>query len=490
MAQESGGHFGDLLSSGTVLRNYEIGRVIGRGGFSVVYRGIHREIGATVAIKEYYPSEIAGRQGDTIRPSQTIHKEAFEDGLRRFADEARRLESFRDCPVIVTCRDLFRANGTAYMVMDYVDGRSLSDLLERREANGIPFTERDLLAVVRPLLAGLSVVHKAGVYHRDIKLSNILIRKSDSQPVLIDFGAAKQVTSALTKSFAPYTDGYAAMEQVGEGEIGAWTDIYGLGAVMWRIVAGNAPPWMPPRPTPVQRRALAQMQGMADPLPQAQEIGSGMFTPRLLSTIDECLTISPTSRIASCEALITRLGADISGGTASGQPSQSALEVTGVSVVDSALKQTAPRRRTRRYRWVAPGLLALVVLTAWFMNDFWPFSGRGPDESPSAFDGALTSELGDESPPRSRPTPTSPLVLYDTNRNGVISCDEARAAGIVPVRRGHPAYLFMVDLDNDGIVCESGGHRSTDGQTVRGPQPGTFTRGSHADIVLQVQGTP
>lgn len=309
-----------------------------------------------------------------------------------------------------------------------------------------------------------------------------------------------------------------------------------------------------------------------------------MFTPRLLSTIDECLTISPTSRIASCEALITRLGADISEGTASGQPSQSALEVTGVSVVDSALKQTAPRRRTRRYRWVAPGLLALVVLTAWFMNDFWPFSGRGPDESPSAFDGALTSELGDESPPRSRPTPTSPLVLYDTNRNGVISCDEARAAGIVPVRRGHPAYLFMVDLDNDGIVCESGGHRptdgqtpqvpgrgldeppsgsagglasepgdesppsvpprpgplaqydsngngviscaearaariapvrrghpaysfmvdsdndgivceagghrSTDGQTVRGPQPGTFTRGFHADIVLQVQGTP
>jgi len=232
-----------------------------------------------VAIKEYYPSEIAGRQGDTIRPSQTIHKEAFEDGLRRFADEARRLDSFRDCPVIVTCRDLFRANGTAYMVMDYVDGRSLSDLLERREANGMPFTERDLLAVVRPLLAGLSVVHKAGVYHRDIKLSNILIRKSDSQPVLIDFGAAKQVTSALTKSFAPYTDGYAAMEQVGEGEIGAWTDIYGLGAVMWRIVAGNAPPWMPPGQHPYSAERSLRCRGWRNRSRRPRRSAPGCLLP-------------------------------------------------------------------------------------------------------------------------------------------------------------------------------------------------------------------
>ena len=307
MGQETDHSLGEVLRPGSALRDYEIGRVLGRGGFGVVYQGHHLELGSRVAMKEYFPSEVARRIGGTIQPSRSDNKDAYEDGLRRFVDEARRLESFRDCRIIVTFRDLFRANGTAYLVMDFVEGLPLSDLLARREDNGQPFTESDLLSVIRPVLEGLQVIHAAGVYHRDIKPSNILIRRSDSQPVLIDFGAAKQVVSGLTKSLAPYTDGYAAMEQVGEGEIGPWTDLYGLGAVMWRMVAGGSPPWTPPNPLTVQRRAYALMQGQEDPMPPAQQIGAGRFTLNLLQTIDACLAVSHSARLSSCDDLIAAL---------------------------------------------------------------------------------------------------------------------------------------------------------------------------------------
>lgn len=274
----------------------------------MVYRALHRELGTEVAIKEFFPSELALRVDQTVQPSRSEHESPFEDGLRRFVEEAKRLEGLRDCPTIVTCRDLFRANGTAYMVMDYVEGLPLSTLLQRREANADPFNEQDLLEVIKPLLAGLQVVHASGVYHRDIKPSNILIRRADNQPVLIDFGAAKQETAGLTKSMAPYTDGYAAMEQVGEGEIGPWTDVYGVGAVMWRMVAGCAPPFDPPNPVSVQRRAFEVMQGAEDPMPSAVELGSGRFAPNLLETIDSCTRIQPRRRLQSCRDIQERIG--------------------------------------------------------------------------------------------------------------------------------------------------------------------------------------
>ncbi len=298
---------GDFLGSGTVLRGYEIKSVVGRGGFGVVYKGHHRILDSDVAIKEFFPRELARRRSGIVQPMESGCEESFQDGLQRFMAEGRRLEALRDHPNIVICRDLFLTNGTSYMVMDFVDGLPLSALLGQREKNGDPFTEEDLLDVILPLLAGLKRVHESGLYHRDIKPSNILIRRQDNQPVLIDFGAAKQESSGATKSMAPYTDGYAAMEQVGEGTIGPWTDIYGVGALMWRMVAGGGPPWVPPSPTKVQHRALEVLQGGTDPLPPASAVGSGRFSPRLLKSIDQCLTISDSSRIRSCDQLLVKI---------------------------------------------------------------------------------------------------------------------------------------------------------------------------------------
>lgn len=296
-----------MLDKGHILNAYEIHSVIGQGGFGVVYKGRHLELEAEVAIKEYFPSELCVRRGQAVKPSKPEFQSVFEENLDRFIREAKQLQHFRDCLNIVTCRDLFRANGTAYIIMDYVHGLSLSALLERRESSGKPFTQHDLLQVILPLLEGVQIIHKSGVCHRDIKPSNILIRKEDSVPVLIDFGSAKHEVSRHTKSLAPYSDGYAAMEQIGEGEIGPWTDIYGVGAVMWRMVAGGNPPFSPPNPLPTQQRVLKVIQGHHDPLPPAVHIGDGRFSNDILRSIDDCMTINPNDRIKSCHTLLSKL---------------------------------------------------------------------------------------------------------------------------------------------------------------------------------------
>ena len=238
----------NALPFGTVLnRVYTVEAELGHGGVGIVYRARHQELGP-VAIKEYLPTELVVREGQSVHPVNMDSQGFFEEGMNRFLQEAKQLIRFRMHPSIVSCRDFFRANGTAYLVMDLEEGMSLSELLHARETEGCPFDEEDLRTVMVPLLEGLDLVHAAGVLHRDVKPANILIRREDDRPVLIDFGAAKQEFALHSKSMAPFSPGYAAIEQVAEGRLGRWTDMYGIGAVMWRMVAGGNKPFDPPHP--------------------------------------------------------------------------------------------------------------------------------------------------------------------------------------------------------------------------------------------------
>ena len=294
----------DALPQGSVLRDYTIEEVLGHGGFGIVYKARHNELDHVVAIKEYLPSELAVREGTTVRPRSADCETYFADGLRRFREEARALIDFQQHPSIVDCRDFFRANGTAYLVMEYVEGLPLSELLRKRESAGRPFTEADLLGIAMPLAEGLAHIHRAGVIHRDIKPANILVRSTDQQPVLIDFGAAKQAVAEHSRSLAPYTEGYAALEQVADGQLGPWTDLYGFGAVLWRMVAGGNRPWDPPNPVKVESRANAGLRDADDPLPTAKELGAGRFADRLLELIDGCLQLKDTDRIRESERVV------------------------------------------------------------------------------------------------------------------------------------------------------------------------------------------
>lgn len=298
----------EALPVGTVVGEYVVEAVLGYGGYSVVYRAHHAELGNTVALKEYLPADLSVRDGTTVYPRSSDSVPHYEDGKRRFLEEAKRIVQFSDDAGVVDCLGFFRSNGTAYLVMEHVDGLSLAALLRQREAKGLPLDENELRSIVVPLLETLSRLHKADVLHRDIKPSNILVRRSNGQPVLIDFGAAKQQAAVFSKSVAPFTEGYAALEQVGEGDLGPWTDVYAIGAVMWRVVAGSQPPWVPPNPKRVEVRASAVLADGQDPLPSAVELGKGRFSRGLLVAIDRSLRIRVTDRIRSCIDLQTAIG--------------------------------------------------------------------------------------------------------------------------------------------------------------------------------------
>ncbi len=321
---------------------YTVEAELGHGGVGIVYRAKHRELGP-VAIKEYLPTELVVREGQSVHPVNTDSRGFFEEGLDRFLDEAKQLIKFRTHPSIVSCRDFFRANGTAYLVMDLEEGMSLSELLQAREAEGRPFDETDLLTVMIPLLEGLDLVHEAGVLHRDIKPANILIRREDNRPVLIDFGAAKQEFAQHSKSLAPFSPGYAAIEQVAEGRLGTWTDMYGIGAVMWRMVAGGNRPYEPLHPVRVERRAHAKFRGEPDPIPSAKILGKGRFLQHILAAIDQCLELQETDRVQGCKELLQQL-------REARKPAPGIAEATakeGQPVGQQPIPRTAPNRKER-----------------------------------------------------------------------------------------------------------------------------------------------
>ena len=356
----------NALPPGTVLRDYVIESELGSGGFSIVYLARHHlKSDWLYAIKEFLPAELAARarDGTGVRPLHTEARSAFEDGLRRFRDEAEQLRKFRNERYIVSCLNYFEENDTAYLVMDYDDGLPLSEFLRRREDAGQPFTEADLLAVVEPLLEGLAVVHRAGVLHRDIKPGNIFVRRRDditgrpAHPVLIDFGAAKQnYLEQHSRSRAPYTPGYAAYEQVSSmGEVGPWTDLYALGTLMWRMVAGGCPgdsrlsvadesdgietesPVWSPTPRAAEKRAYALHRERSDPMVPAAELGTGRFSPEVLAAIDRCLALYPENRVQDCGELRTLL--DMSVQSVAASPEQSLS-----SRVDQRPRRSSDRR--------------------------------------------------------------------------------------------------------------------------------------------------
>lgn len=201
------------LPSGTVLREWRLEEVLGVGGFGIVYKGRGIYFNELVAIKEYFPSSIAERDPDaTVVPIDSNAEEVHALGLKKFVEEAKLLWNLSTPsrhPNIVSVRSLFEIHGTAYIVMDFEDGVSLSKLLRQ----GQRWNERSLVNLVKPIAEGLDRAHRVGVLHRDIKPPNILIN-DNGRPVLIDFGSARFDTAEATSTTVTFhTPPYAAIEQ-------------------------------------------------------------------------------------------------------------------------------------------------------------------------------------------------------------------------------------------------------------------------------------
>ena len=227
----------EALPPGHRLQECELVRVLGVGDFDITYLGIDHSLKKAVAIKEYLPSDLATRTPNgSVAPQADDVRGDFQWGLGRFLDEAQTLARF-DHRHIIKVHHFFEAHGTAYIVMEYAEGETLSAYLERKGM----LSEAELKEILYPLLDGLAVVHEAGILHRDITPANIVIRAEDGSPVLLNFGAASQEIGAKRGPLAEMlTSGYAPIEQYSElDDQGPWTDIYALGAVCYRALTGQ-----------------------------------------------------------------------------------------------------------------------------------------------------------------------------------------------------------------------------------------------------------
>ena len=232
------------LPVGFQIEHFRIEAVLGKGGFGITYLAVDLQLGKRVAIKELLPDTIATRvEGLTVVPHSHGMQENWEWARERFLEEARILATFSH-PAIVGVHRLIEANGTVYMVMDYVEGESYEARLQRI---GTEPDQASLMAVIGPILSGLEEVHAHGLLHRDIKPENILIDKR-GQPILIDFGSARESVGKTMTMTSIVTHGYSPIEQYQtKGRMGPWTDIYALAAVMCRAIAGQKPPEAPDR---------------------------------------------------------------------------------------------------------------------------------------------------------------------------------------------------------------------------------------------------
>lgn len=230
------------ISPGAVLANrYVVGRVLGSGGFGITYIGYDKLLQQVVAIKEYFLTEFATRM-----PNQTqisIYggdpEEQFKAGMKKTLEEARRLAQFQNEPDILQIYDFFEENNTAYIVMEYLEGETLKEKLQREKR----MTVEDSLPIILSVLGALKKVHRVGIIHRDIAPDNIFLLKNGVVK-LIDFGASRYTATTHTKSLTVLLKfGYAPLEQyLTGGNQGPWTDIYALAATFYRMLTGKNPP--------------------------------------------------------------------------------------------------------------------------------------------------------------------------------------------------------------------------------------------------------
>ena len=362
------------LSPGTLLQGrYRIGSVLGQGGFGITYLAWDRSLELKLAVKEYFPLGLAAREpgGPGVVPPAGEEGEAYQEGMERFLEEARTLARFEGVRGVVSVRDSFRAHGTAYMVMTYLEGRTLKAHLEERGGR-IPLEEA--LELLDPVMEALEEVHREGWLHRDVSPDNILVPRKGTV-TLLDFGAARSALRRTSRSLSVILKpGYAPEEQYrSRGEQGPWSDVYGLAATLYRCLVGQAPPDALDR---LHEDTLVPPSRLGIPLP-----------PSLEAALLRGLAVRAPDRYPGVE------------------PFRTALR--------EGERRRGPGRRGLRRRWVVLAVLAAGALTGAAVHLRSPGAPGDPGVSatPTGGPDRPASPTRAPSPVRAvSPTPVDPLV--------------------------------------------------------------------------------
>lgn len=277
------------LPADTKIQNYRILKVLGEGGFGITYLAHDEVLDQKVAIKEYYPVSLTGRDQNThaVHVLQEDAAEIFQWGLERFLSEARILAKLSH-PNIVRVLYFTSLNNTGYMVMQYEEGQPLNKWVKQYPGGRMP--QDDIVALLDPITQALDVVHELGIAHRDVKPANIYIR-SNGEPVLLDFGAARDIVGGRSQTMAAIVSvGYSPLEQYSDvAKQGPWTDIYATAAVVYRLITGETPPDAPSR--------IDAMTGASeDPCRKLSLNSPAGFDRQFLAGIDKALALRASDR--------------------------------------------------------------------------------------------------------------------------------------------------------------------------------------------------
>lgn len=273
---------------------YLLGAPLGKGGFGITYIALHLPDEKIVAIKEFFPLDLAVRDTDqeTVVPADPSKAVYYRTAMKSFSEEGRILYLLSDVPYIVHVKEQLQANGTTYLVMDYVSGVPLKKYMKIRQA---PFSEEDALTMMRPILLALRMMHKKNILHRDISPENLMVH-SDLSLTLIDFGAARtfsrddddNLTVILKRGYAPEEQYHSNSRQ------GPWTDLYAVCAVLYQMLTGIRPQEASSRAEQDQLTPLSQIKGIS-------------LSPSVCAAIEKGLQIDPLERYPDMDAFMKDL---------------------------------------------------------------------------------------------------------------------------------------------------------------------------------------
>jgi len=457
-----------LLPVGSRLAEFEITRVVGQGGFGVVYEAWDHTLERVVAIKEYLPTSLSTRQQDgTVVPLSERHRETFDLGMRSFINEARLLAQF-DHPSLLKVYRFWQERGTTYMVMPFYRGDTLRQALVSIPAG---VDEAWLIRIMDGVTQALAVMHGANCYHRDIAPDNIILLEGSGRPVVLDFGAARRVitdkTQAITVILKP---GYAPIEQYAEMpdmSQGAWTDVYALAAVMHVAVCGRAPP-------PSVARLLSDSY-----VPLAgNDILRQRYSLRLLQAIDAGLGVRPESRPQSMAEF--RAALDLEVGHSIAPPPRTTPGGSGARGTGNAdLPTTIGRGKASPAPAPAPGVgaggknngkvlaaIASVAVLAAAGGGWWWYQGRTTAGAEGDNNSGKQVAVAPPPPPEPRvvqapppppppppPAPRTPLESLQSLAAGAAPGFDVTAAPKKPeVSIGKDKLAFEVRSKREGFV--------------------------------------
>jgi len=384
----------DGLKPGSTLAEYTVEAVLGHGGFGITYLARDTALGAHVAIKEYLPQDVAARDPRTGAVIPQLSREAIRDyrwGLKNFLKEARALARFKH-PNIVRVLRFLESNGTAYTVMEYEEGHTLAQHLKQSNQR---IDESSLLRIVMPILNGLQAVHEARLLHLDIKPENIYLRK-DGSPMLIDFGSARHAMSgAGHASRTALTHGYAPVEQYPDkGELGPWSDVYAIGATMYRCVTGK-------HPDSALDRYRALLDYKIDPLRPVAKGAKAEYTPLLLECVQWAMQVHARDRPQTARQLQDRL---LGRGRAASAP------VFGATTKDAPARHPGESngdRETPRPGGISVVAMVLLSVAVLVGAALWSVRGELPAVWRALGD-LLTAPTETKAPPPAPPKVRSP----------------------------------------------------------------------------------